>query len=188
MLKTTYLPTNILVFHLHIFQIKLKTKKLTVLIVVFVLVGATFAVALFQSPKTGKATPFKLKNLDGIEVSLEDFHGKVVVLDFMATWCKPCITQIPHLSKIHDKYGDKVVILSISVDPNTDTVERLKLFASTFNITWTILRDTAKTSSKYDVTAIPTIFVIDKEGYIKFKHVGVTEESTLSKEIDSLLK
>ena len=136
-----------------------------------------------------EAPLFTLTDINGANFSLDDFRGKVVVLDFFATWCGPCKTQMPHLSQICEKYNNsKVVVISISVDPRSDTVEKLKQFASDNNMTWIVARDTAGVAKNYGVTPIPTLFIIDQKGIVRYVHVGLTPASTLSSEIDSLLE
>lgn len=136
-----------------------------------------------------KAPLFTLTDINGADFSLDDFKGKVVILDFFATWCGPCRTQMPHLSQICEKYNNsKVIVISISIDPRTDTLEKLKQFASDNDMTWIVARDTTEVSKSYRVTKIPTLFIIDQKGIIRYVHVGPASASTLSSEIDSLLK
>jgi len=140
-------------------------------------------------PVNEEAPLFTLTDVNGANFSLGNFKGKVVVLDFFATWCGPCKTQMPHLSQICDKYNiSKVVVISISVDPRSDTVEKLKQFALDNDMTWIVARDTAGVTKNYGVTAIPTLFIVDWNGIIRYAHVGVTSASKLLNEIDTLLK
>ena len=136
-----------------------------------------------------EAPLFTLTDTNGANFSLGDSKGKVIALDFFATWCKPCKTQMPHLSQVCEKYNkSKVVVVSISTDPRSDTVEKLKQFASDNNMTWIVARDTTGVTKNYGVTSIPTLFIIDQEGIVRYVHFGVTPTSTLSSEIDSLLE
>jgi len=137
------------------------------------------------------APDFALIDLDGRAFRLSDFRGKVILIDFMATWCGPCRQQMSHLKVIWEKedYRDKVVIISIDVDPSTP-IENLKSYRQGYPYaTWIWAKDAAeqRVAISYGVRAIPTIVIIDQEGYVRFVHVGVTDASTLIREIDSLL-
>jgi len=157
-------------------------------------VGIIFVVALIalivivtysMSRKTGNASSFTLTDTDGNNFSLLDFRGKVVVLDLMATWCGPCVQEIPHLKEVQQHYGDNVVILSISV--GGDSEQGLRDFKADQGATWRFAIDTDNVATKYDVLYIPTLVIIDKNGDIQFTHVGTTPSSTLIEEIDGLL-
>ncbi len=142
------------------------------------------------NPVVGKteAPNFTLVDINGEQFSLSDHLGKVVLLDFFATWCSPCISEIEHLKSLYNKYSpDQFVILSISVDPNSDTVQFLQNFAQQNEMAWTVARDTANVADKYGVSAIPHLVIVDAEGYKRHDHVGLTGEATLRSEIDSLL-
>jgi thiol-disulfide isomerase/thioredoxin len=137
----------------------------------------------------GDAPDFTLPKVGGGTVSLSGCVGKVVVLDFMATWCGPCETEIEHLKDISEAYGaSEVVILSIDVDSSEDDA-LLSGYIADHGITWDVLRDTAGINDEpgYDVTGIPTIVIIDQDGNIRFRHVGTTDSATLIAEIDTLL-
>jgi len=135
-----------------------------------------------------KAPNFTLVDINGEQFSLSDHLGKVVLLDFFATWCGPCISEIEHLKSLYNRYSpNQTVILSISVDPNSDTVKILQNFAQQNEMAWTVARDTANVADKYGVSAIPHLVIVDAEGYKIHDHVGLTGETTLRSEIDSLL-
>jgi len=151
------------------------------LTIVFVL-GADPVVGKEKSPN------FTLVDINGEQFSLSDHLGKVVLLDFFTTWCGPCIFEIEHLKGLYNEYSpDQLVILSISVDPYTDTVPILQNFAQQNEMTWTVARDTANVAYRYGVSPIPHLVIVDAEGYKRHNHIGLTAESTLGSEIDSLL-
>jgi thiol-disulfide isomerase/thioredoxin len=131
---------------------------------------------------------FTLPKVGGGSISLDNYKGKVVVLDFMATWCGPCVTELAHLKDIDQGYGDDVVILSIDVDAQEDDPVLLPFIAQ-HSITWPVLRDTAGISqaSGYSASSIPTLVIINKDGYIQQRFVGVTQASALESVIDSIL-
>ena len=131
---------------------------------------------------------FTLTDIDGNEFSLSDYRGKVVILDFFARWCNYCYNIIPHLKSLHEEFSEKLVILTISVDPTYDTVEGLQEFKETYGVKWNIARDIADVSQKYEIEYIPTTIIIDQNGYLQHRHVGgQVKETTLSDEVEGLL-
>ena len=135
------------------------------------------------------AANFSLTDQNGSSSWLSDFIGKVVVIDFMATWCGPCRQQLPHLKVIWEKedYSDKIVLMSIDIDP-TESAETLRSFAQGFPYaTWIWARDTANLGQAYQVAGIPKTVIIDQDDYIRFTHTGVTYASTFIEKIDQLL-
>ena len=150
----------------------------------------TIVFALSANPVFGKekSPNFTLVDINGKQFSLSDHLGKVVLLDFFATWCGPCIMEIEHLKGLYEEYSpEQLVILSISVDPYTDTVQILQLFAQQNEMKWTVSRDTDNVAYKYGVSPIPHLVLVDAEGYKRHSHIGVTAESTLQSEIASLV-
>ncbi len=140
-----------------------------------------------RAPSSGTAAPdFTLQDLNGKNVRLLDYKGKVVLLDFWATWCPPCRASIPGLEKIHKTYKDKgLVILAISLDQGEwDTV---KSFVTDHGITYSVLKGTEDVSEKYQVRTIPMLLVIDKEGRISKRYMGFGSDEDLEGFIRSIL-
>jgi len=122
------------------------------------------------------ATDFSLKALDGDSVKLSELKGKVVVLDFWATWCGPCKAAFPFLQRIYEKYKSNpdIVILALNTWENEEGAERealVRKFIEENKYTFRVLFDD-NVVYKYGVDGIPTRFVIDKKGMIRFKSVG----------------
>ncbi len=132
---------------------------------------------------------FTLEDLTGKEVSLADYRGKVVIIDFWATWCPPCRKELPYIHKIYEKYKDKeVIVLAITSESN---IEKVKGFIEKEGYSFPVLIDGRReTNSAYHVRAIPMLFVLNREGIIQHIHRGynLEIEATLSKEIEDLLK
>ncbi len=137
-----------------------------------------------------EAPNFSLRDLDGRPFQLKDFRGKVVLLDFMATWCGPCRASMPGLKVLWEEYGGRIVLISISVDPVYDTEDRLRSWVRGGGATWIHARDTMDPplAQIYGVTGIPTYVIIDKDGCVRYRHVGLTSEGVIRGEIEALLK
>ena len=157
--------------------------------------GALFLISLclvsygvwqYTQPSTQPPSPegpslYTLTNTD-----FSEFRGKVVVLDFFATWCTPCIQQISHLAEINEKYNSSDVVI-ISIGSSTDAAEDLEQFKEEHDMSWRVARDTVGAFDKYGVQYIPKLVVLDQEGSISYEHEGVTSASDLANVIDSLL-
>ncbi|GMT47373.1 MAG: thiol:disulfide interchange protein [bacterium] len=135
-----------------------------------------------------EASAFSLKNLNGQEVNLMDFHGKVILLNFWATWCPPCIAEIPKLNDLRKRYAEKnFVIVAVSTDRSLSTVKK---FIRKHPVSFIVLHDSSiKVSRKYNVFSIPTTFLIDKKGKIVEKFLGGHDWTApgIRKKIDELL-
>lgn len=123
-----------------------------------------------------KATSFNLKDLDGKDVSLESLAGKIVVVDFWATWCGPCKASFPGMQKTVNKYRDDPNIAFVFVDTWENGAEKEKNatdFITEKGYTFRVLMDNDnKVVGNFGVAGIPTKFIIDKKGVIRFKSVG----------------
>lgn len=133
------------------------------------------------------APNFSLKDTNSGTLNLVDYRGSVVILDFMATWCGPCIDQMDHLKNIQrDYYGKGVRILSIDVD-DTESREDLADFKNLHNLEWRFAYEGGAAGNTYGASSIPTLYIIDQKGTIVLREVGVTGYSTLSNELDKLV-
>lgn len=137
------------------------------------------------------APGLSLSDLSGNTISLEEARGKVVLLDFWATWCPPCRMSIPELIKLQEKFGEKgLVILGVSMDdPRKITDKDLRAFKKQLQINYTILRANRQVLKDYfgnEAISIPTMFIIDREGKIRDKLVGF-RPGTLEKSVGEIL-
>ncbi len=138
-----------------------------------------------QPQPWGNAPDFTLIDLDGNSFKLSDFGGRVILLDFMATWCGPCRASMPALIALHEEMGEKVVMISIGVDPVYDSEERLREWMNEWGAEWIHARDLADPPllQLYGVTGIPTYVIVDKNGDIAIRHVGFTSGARLMAEL-----
>ena len=132
------------------------------------------------------APGFTLTDITGKKLSLSDFRGKVVILDFMGSQCIPCKEQVVELRKIHQT-NSRVEILSISVYHGEGWDKELQSFASSFDVRWRMATDTDGTVTKYQIKAIPTIIILDQNGGIRFRHEGVSYAPALVEQIKTIL-
>ncbi len=135
---------------------------------------------------SGQVAPdFKLKSLEGREVGLEDLRGKVVLLDFWATWCGPCRRDLPMIEKLHREFNAKgLVVLGLTTGEDTAALSQ---FLLTTKLSYPILTAAETvTSQSYSVNAFPTVVLIDREGKIAFYHVGAGSESALRESLAKL--
>jgi thiol-disulfide isomerase/thioredoxin len=132
------------------------------------------------------APDFKLSTIDGKPISIAAAKGKVVLLNFWATWCGPCRAETPDLVELQTKYKDQLQIIGLAVD--VENTEEVKQFVESFGINYPIAVSTDETRIQYGgVAALPTSFVIDTEGRIVQKHEGLRDPVLYETEIRSLL-
>lgn len=122
---------------------------------------------IIEPKKENPAPPFTLKGLDGKNISLGDYKGKMVLLNFWATWCKPCREEMPAMQKLYDMFVDEgFVILAVSIDRGK--VEAVKAFVDELKLTFPIALDpTQEVRNKYFVNALPTSYLIGPDGKMK---------------------
>jgi thiol-disulfide isomerase/thioredoxin len=131
---------------------------------------------------------FTMKNVEGDDVTLQSFKGKVIVLDFWATWCGPCKVEIPHFIEFQKKYGPKgLQIVGVSVD---DTVDKLVPFVKEMGMNYPVLQGLGHddVQDAYGpLLGIPVSVVISREGKVCATHMGLTGKDVFEKEIEALL-
>ncbi|MFH1782942.1 MAG: TlpA disulfide reductase family protein [Candidatus Omnitrophota bacterium] len=134
-----------------------------------------------------KAPDFTLLDLNDKKVSLSDFEGKVIILDFWATWCPPCQAEIPHFIGLYNEYKDKgVEIIGVALDRGgKSTVSK---FSQKNNINYPVLISDGKAPDLYGgIMSIPTTFVLDKDHNIVKKYIGYKDKAVFENDIKGLL-
>jgi thiol-disulfide isomerase/thioredoxin len=146
------------------------------------------AIVALATPPSGPAPSWRLKDPDGNLVSSDQFKGKVVVLDFWATWCVPCRIEIPGYIDLQKKYGkDGLVIVGASVDQEGPAV--VKKFMADFGINYpVVMADDDLVNAFGGVDAYPTTYIIDRDGIIRDRKIGVQSEEKFEKRILVWLK
>jgi peroxiredoxin len=138
--------------------------------------------SLYAAPRSGQAAPnFKVSTTSGQQVSLENYRGHVLVLDFFATWCQPCRASIPHLVEMNRKYGKQgLQVLGMSADE--DGEKDVKAYADKNRITYPVALAGESTLADFGVRSVPVMFVIDKKGRVAEVFRGFTDEVASSSE------
>jgi peroxiredoxin len=147
--------------------------------------GAAHAGVSVSAP----APDFTLRTLAGSNMRLQEQRGKVVMINFWATWCGPCRQEMPHLNKLHEKYAKSgFVLMGVNVD---DDVRNAADLAGKLGVKFPVLLDTEKTVSRnYDMSTMPSTLLIDREGRVRHLHRGYRSgyETTYEQQIRDLLK
>jgi thiol-disulfide isomerase/thioredoxin len=129
-----------------------------------------------------KIDDLAMQDLDGGTFSMADFHGKVTLVNYWATWCGPCRQEIPHLIELQNHYGDQLQVIGVSTDDGDSA--KVSAFAQEFKMNYPVVMATPGINRQFSgVFALPTSFVVDMEGRIVQTHVGLINPSVLEQEI-----
>ncbi len=156
-----------------------RSNKLVIVLASVAILAVVFGLVWMQSSKyepltVGKVAPdFNLPDLNEKEIRLSDFRGKVVFLNFWATWCKPCREEMPSMEILYKNFEkDGLVILAISIDRVT-TKKDIPPFVKALNLTFPILIDSwGQTDKRYKLMGVPETYIIDQQGILREKVIG----------------
>lgn len=158
-----------------------------------VLLGAALAAGAVATPAAvtpSKSAPdFALRSLEGPNLRLQEQRGRVVMVNFWATWCGPCRVEMPHLARLYEKYrasGFQLLGVNIDEDPR-----QAASVANKLGLRFPVLLDTEKKVSRlYDLSTMPSTVLIDRDGRVRYVHRGYRDgyEDTYEKQIRELLK
>lgn len=158
-------------------------------------VQASLKEALLPKMLNGEAPGFTLHDVNGKQVSLSDFRGKVVVLDFWATWCMPCIASFPAMQKMVKQHPEVVFLFIATQEKETGALQRVKAFMEKNKYPFHVLMDKPvagqpgayKVVGQYKVKGIPAKMVIDGKGKLRFTSTGFSSDSELINELEAMI-
>lgn len=150
--------------------------------------AVSFSISSSANSSYGEKAPdFELSTLDGKVIRLSDFIGKIVIVDFWATWCAPCRMAIPELVELQSEYRDDLVIIGISLD-QPYTQQNLQPFIESYGINYPVVLGTLEVVEAYgNIRGIPTSFIVNQDGEIVNKFTGYVPKSHYTTDIDRLL-
>lgn len=141
---------------------------------------------LQRVPGTPLAPEFELPDLDGKSVRFSDLKGKVVLVNFWATWCPPCVTEVPDLVRLQTKYEGRLVVVGVADDHGA--VDVVQNFASAKHVHYPLVMNTPALAASFPgLIGLPTTYVIDQGGRIVKKHIGQLRIDRVEAEVDALL-
>lgn len=146
----------------------------------------------FLPPVLPRPAPdFKVEKLTGEVVSLQDYKDKFVLVDFWATWCKPCLETMPALQKFYSQNSDKdFVVMGVSLDEGKDRIKKIQKFADKMDISYPIFSDAQPIPAwhQFKVKAIPALFLINPEGQVVAQWTGKVDDKKLTAELQQWLE
>lgn len=155
---------------------ELENSKVAIYFLIFLLIVSLY-LGCTKSSERDVSSPqgaidFSLPDLEGNMVNFSDFRGKVVIVDFWATWCRPCLIEIPHFIDLYNTYqfeGLEIIGIAMNYRSTQEVAEKVR----DLNINYTVVLGNSEVAQKFGgVRAIPTTFVMDKEGKIYKKYIG----------------
>lgn len=151
-----------------------KRKRYLHILIFFVVFVLAVYIFLMPSVKKGDPAPdFSLKDIDGEEVKLSGLRGKVVFLNFWATWCPPCLEEIPSINLLKERFNrDDFVILAVNIDKTPGS--EIKKFVKEKGLNFRVLLDPGEdvSAKKYGITGVPETFLIDRDGRVVERYIG----------------
>jgi len=133
-------------------------------------VAATAASRAVPPNDLGRMPAFTLKDTSGRQVSSDEFRGKVLLVDFWATWCAPCKREMPGYEALYRRYRERgFAVVGIAMDWDADAVTK---FAREVGVTYPLLLNGAQVQQQFEILGLPTTFLVDREGRIRKKVVG----------------
>lgn len=170
-------------------------KKVILIVVAIILVIVLYKEARHRAAQTGAvsatghslAPDFSLTDLNGQPLDLSSYRGKVVLLDFWATWCTPCRGEIPHFVEFQNNYHDQgLQVIGISMD---DDLKPVGPFYQEYKMNYPVALGNDKIAQAYGgILGLPVTFLIGRDGHIQEKYVGAVDISTIEQGIKSLLE
>ena len=141
-----------------------------------------------DSDELSTAPDFTVYDIDGNEVKLSDYFGKPIVLNFWASWCGPCKSEMPEFNEMYSELDGEVIFLMVNMtDGSRETVESASEYVSEEGFSFPVMYDTAQDAAyTYAVYSLPTTYFLDDEGYLIARAVGAIDKDTLQQGIDMI--
>ncbi|CAM2146259.1 redoxin domain-containing protein [Bacillus halotolerans] len=130
-----------------------------------------------------QAPDFTLKTLSGKRTSLSDVKGKKVLLNFWATWCKPCRQEMPAMEELQKEHSD-VAVIAVNFTSAEKSEKQVQNFADTYHLTFPILIDKKGINADYNVFSYPTTYILDEKGVIQDIHIGTMTKKEMKEKLD----
>lgn len=136
------------------------------------------------------APDFTVLDMNGNEVHLSDYFGKPIIINFWATWCGPCKSELPAFDNMYAEYGDDIEFIMLNLtDGSRDTVDNVKQFVSENGYSFPVYFDTTlEAANTYGAYSIPTTFLIDDEGIPVHSQIGAMSEESIEQLINALIE
>ncbi len=132
------------------------------------------------------APNFVVETLKGKDVFLKDFENKLLILDFWASWCTPCLKIMPELEKLYEQFGEEgLAVIGVSIDEGKDSKKKINKFLKKVDVSYPIFWDAKNAPAWYqlNVKAIPALFLIDENGQIVAQWTGIIDHAALAAEV-----
>jgi len=142
-------------------------------------------VSAAEAPVVASPAPdFTLTSLIGDSLQLTHFRGKPVLINFWATWCAPCLLEMPNIQKYYEKYPGQFEVLAVNAGETERTVQR---FVDDLGVNFKILLDPdGKIQELYRIKGYPTTYIVDKDGIIRFQHIGLLSEKQIEEYLEAV--
>src|SRR5580698_4168330 len=170
-------------------------RKVVLIIIAIAVVIGLYEFARHQSARNGGpagtvgsvAAPFSLTDIDGKPVNLASYKGKVVLLDFWATWCVPCQSEIPHFVEFQNNYAAQgFQVVGISMDDGPDPV---RTFYRQYKMNYPVAMGSTELAQSYGgILGLPVTFLIDRNGHVTANYRGQTDTAVIQQRLEALLK
>ena len=134
-----------------------------------------------------KARDFEAEDINGRKFKLSDYKGKVIILNFFATWCPPCRAEMPDFNEIQKEYHDSVKIIAINI--GGEAIEKVRMYAISNNLDFTIAMNDGNIGRLYGpITAIPVTIIIDPDFNVARRYIGMRRKEAFISDIEELKK
>ena len=154
------------------------------------LVSMTMLVSMCLGSGLGEGDPapdFSVKDVDGVTHELADYGGRVLVIDFFATWCVYCTDQIPTMEEVRDRYSEEDVAILMVDSDDRESKEKVAEYRVKYDISWPVVYKAGSMGEEYMVDAYPTTVVVDGDGVVQYYHTGTVSGDKLKNVIDDLV-